>query len=208
MISGGEKLPDLLLCFSFGSGVIKMLGDGGYIRDLGAEFFDNPEVMKNYDYDDMIKKNLDPEVLKLLYTYGRDGEGRWFAFPSVSNGANDRPATMAYINRQWLDNLGLEMPTSLDELYDVCKAFATQDPNGNGKSDEEDERLGNIETDLLTYIEQARAKFTTGEWNIDSDAAWAEYCATIKKLGADTAISVNQSAWERQQEILANFVVD
>ena len=136
MISGGEKLPDLLLYFDADSGVIKMLADGGYIRDLGAEFFDNEEVMKNYDYDEMIKKNLDPEVYEQLITFARDSKGRWLGFPYVTGGNNDRPATMMYINQKWLDNLGLEMPTTLDELYDVCEAFKTQDPNGNGKSDE------------------------------------------------------------------------
>ena len=40
------------------------------------------------------------------------------------------------INKQWLDNLGLEMPTTWDELYDVLVAFKTRDPNGNGIADE------------------------------------------------------------------------
>ena len=41
-----------------------------------------------------------------------------------------------YINKTWLDKLGLEMPTTTDEYYEVLKAFVTQDPNGNGKADE------------------------------------------------------------------------
>lgn len=40
------------------------------------------------------------------------------------------------INKTWLDKLGLEVPTTLDEFYDVCMAFKTQDPNGNGIADE------------------------------------------------------------------------
>lgn len=40
------------------------------------------------------------------------------------------------INQTWLDNLGLSMPTTLDELHDVLLAFKTQDPNGNGQADE------------------------------------------------------------------------
>ena len=35
----------------------------------------------------------------------------------------------------WLKNLGLEMPTTLDELYDVLYAFTYDDPDGNGKDD-------------------------------------------------------------------------
>ena len=41
-----------------------------------------------------------------------------------------------WINQQWLDKLGLEAPTTIDELYDVLVAFRDQDPNGNGLKDE------------------------------------------------------------------------
>lgn len=43
----------------------------------------------------------------------------------------------AWINSKWLDNLGLEMPTTLDEFYDVLVAFKEQDANGNGDPDDE-----------------------------------------------------------------------
>lgn len=37
--------------------------------------------------------------------------------------------------KDWLDNLGLKPPTSLDEVYEVAKAFTEDDPDGNGKDD-------------------------------------------------------------------------
>lgn len=40
------------------------------------------------------------------------------------------------INQQWLTNLGLVQPTTLDEFYEVLKAFKTKDPNQNGQADE------------------------------------------------------------------------
>lgn len=39
------------------------------------------------------------------------------------------------IRQDWLDNLGLTMPTTLDELYDVLYAFTYDDPDQNGKND-------------------------------------------------------------------------
>lgn len=39
------------------------------------------------------------------------------------------------IRKDWLDNLGLEAPTTLAELYDVAVAFTEQDPDGNGQDD-------------------------------------------------------------------------
>lgn len=40
------------------------------------------------------------------------------------------------INKSWLDALGLDVPTTVDEYHDALVAFKTQDPNGNGKADE------------------------------------------------------------------------
>jgi putative aldouronate transport system substrate-binding protein len=49
------------------------------------------------------------------------------------------PATVTrqYINQQWLDNLGLQMPTNWDELYDVMLAFKEKDANGDGDPNDE-----------------------------------------------------------------------
>ena len=39
------------------------------------------------------------------------------------------------IRQDWLDNLGLEVPKTVDDLYEVAKAFTFNDPDGNGKDD-------------------------------------------------------------------------
>ena len=39
------------------------------------------------------------------------------------------------IRKDWLDNLGLEAPATLAEIYDVAVAFTEQDPDGNGQAD-------------------------------------------------------------------------
>lgn len=39
------------------------------------------------------------------------------------------------IRQDWLDNLGLEPPTTLEEIYEVAVAFTEQDPDGNGQDD-------------------------------------------------------------------------
>ncbi|GKX31456.1 ABC transporter substrate-binding protein [Vallitalea longa] len=42
-----------------------------------------------------------------------------------------------FLNQVWLDNVGMEEPTNLDELYKVLKAFKDKDANGNGDPDDE-----------------------------------------------------------------------
>lgn len=41
----------------------------------------------------------------------------------------------ALIRQDWLDNLGLEVPRTIEELGDVARAFAHDDPDGNGEDD-------------------------------------------------------------------------
>lgn len=42
-----------------------------------------------------------------------------------------------YINKTWLDNLNLEVPTTWDELYEVLTAFREEDANGDGDTTDE-----------------------------------------------------------------------
>lgn len=39
------------------------------------------------------------------------------------------------IRKDWLTKLGLKVPTTTDELFEVMKAFTYKDPDGNGKDD-------------------------------------------------------------------------
>lgn len=46
------------------------------------------------------------------------------------------PAISADWNQEnWIEKLNLEMPKTMDELYDVMVAFRDQDPDGNGQDD-------------------------------------------------------------------------
>lgn len=52
----------------------------------------------------------------------------------ILNGS-DRQCAI-WINRTWLDTLELQMPTTIDELTEVLRAFRDSDPNRNGRYDE------------------------------------------------------------------------
>ncbi|MFK7693577.1 hypothetical protein [Paenibacillus sp. HJGM_3] len=40
-----------------------------------------------------------------------------------------------YVRKDWLDKLGLKMPETYEDMLTVMRAFANQDPDGNGKKD-------------------------------------------------------------------------
>ncbi len=48
----------------------------------------------------------------------------------------DGAGEIMWINYEWLENLGLSMPKTTDELAAVLRSFKEKDPNGNGIADE------------------------------------------------------------------------
>ncbi len=60
-------------------------------------------------------------------------KGQVIAIPLVDSSIDGAP--MMWIRRDWINKLGLEMPETMDELYDVMVAFRDQDPDGNGQKD-------------------------------------------------------------------------
>ena len=46
-------------------------------------------------------------------------------------------ATHYFINDDWLNRLGLDRPTNVEELTDVLRAFKAEDANGNGDANDE-----------------------------------------------------------------------
>ena len=58
-------------------------------------------------------------------------EGRMYGMPQVK----EKARYGILVRQDWLDNLGLEAPHTVEELGEVARAFTTQDPDGNGKDD-------------------------------------------------------------------------
>ncbi|MCZ8515245.1 ABC transporter substrate-binding protein [Paenibacillus filicis] len=63
-------------------------------------------------------------------------DGNIYALPQVNECYHCFLSQRMWIYKPWLDKLGLQMPTTTEEFYQVLKAFKTKDPNGNGKADE------------------------------------------------------------------------
>ena len=63
-------------------------------------------------------------------------DGNIYGLPQVNECYHCFYSQRAYINQVWLDNLGLDMPQTTDDLFNALVAFKEQDPNGNGEADE------------------------------------------------------------------------
>lgn len=77
-------------------------------------------------------ESVPEEAWDVIRSYDPSGEGRIYMIPNVI----DYALMGGIIRQDWLDKLGLSMPTTQEEFVEVLKAFKTQDPNGNGQADE------------------------------------------------------------------------
>lgn len=69
----------------------------------------------------------DSETLDLF----RAADGKLYCFPSM----RDVGYGAIFYRNDWLEALGMEEPTTLDEYYDMIYAFRYNDPDGNGEDD-------------------------------------------------------------------------
>lgn len=63
-------------------------------------------------------------------------EGKIFSIPSYK-GIWPQTVGTTFINKNWLDAVDMDVPTTWDELEAVLKAFKEQDANGNGDTKDE-----------------------------------------------------------------------
>ena len=95
-------------------------------------------------------------------------DGNIYALPVVNECYHCTIPTKFWINQTWLDNLGLKMPTTLDELHDVLVAFRDQDANGNGDATDEIPLAGDYQDGWYTNPEMPiMSAFTF--YNLDLD---------------------------------------
>ena len=59
---------------------------------------------------------------------------------------------MPIVRRDWMENLGLEDPQTLDEYYQVLRAFTDDDPDGNGQDDTYGLVMGYATYDLTPFF--------------------------------------------------------
>ncbi|WP_204122640.1 extracellular solute-binding protein [Lacticaseibacillus mingshuiensis] len=116
------KLPDAFMAHSTlndqdvvqNKAVILKLDD--YVKDM-------PNLQRAFKED---------PSLKALCT---STDGHIYSLPSKL-APRPKIGNQLFINKKWLDKLGLKMPDTYDEFLDVLRAFHDKDPNGNGKKDE------------------------------------------------------------------------
>ena len=165
MCSANDELPDVLLGFKIGNYLMNQYGEDGYFIDL-TDYID--EYAPNYQ---AAVKKLDDKTKDFIQEKGKHLEsGAYYGMPRVNDcETTDLLQSMMHINKNWLDKLGLKVPTTLEELETVLEAFKTQDPNGNGQADEVP-ILG--KEGIMNYITNAFVLYQQNSFNVTNGKVW------------------------------------
>lgn len=121
LFASGEA-PDLV--WEFGKNFMDNLIQQGVVQPVG-------EYVETYSTE--YKAYLE-EHKELLPYITSSTDGQMYGMTSARTPLNTANHGM-WIRKDWLDQLGLEMPKTMDELYEVALHFVTDDPDQNGQDD-------------------------------------------------------------------------
>ncbi len=117
-IAAGD-LPDVFMPWG---GIEQELIDNGAVADLTDLVREEMPVFYS---------NVAPEIWNFIKSLSPDGESIYI-LPSVQF-----TPLGGMIRGDWLDRLGLDVPTTVDEYVEVLRAFRDQDANGDGNPNNE-----------------------------------------------------------------------
>ena len=159
MINSGE-LADII-GFVDAAALEELGRDGGLIplNDLIDKYA--PNIKRTFEENDKVRR------------YATSLDGNIYQIPKA---IKTKVTEYWWIRGDWLEKLNLEVPTTVDELYDVLTAFRNNDPNGNGIKDEiplfdragykmPDEYLYLWDTSTEFYVRDGKVEFEPLEPN-------------------------------------------
>lgn len=121
-----EEMPDAFYQVDWSSSELLKYGKQGMfipLEDLIEEHAPN--------FNKYLEENK--EVRRAITS----ADGHIYSLPYLDMYPEANRTIRLYINKKWLDKLGLDVPKTTEELKTALNAFVTKDPNGNGENDEQ-----------------------------------------------------------------------
>ena len=131
-LTTGVDMPDIVNLQGMDKNTAIQLGDQGTLVDILP-------LVEEYS-DGTINKSVEERLGGLWGTaLTESGKAYWMPFGitiKFGDGSGFYSSMVPVIRADWMKNLGLSMPSTIDEYKDVLRAFRDQDANGNGEKDE------------------------------------------------------------------------
>ncbi|MDR0271274.1 extracellular solute-binding protein [Paenibacillus sp.] len=148
-----KSLPDVVLIEDINDPTFSTAIEQGAFWDLTPYFKDYPNLT-NYPQNAIDNVKVDGKSYGIPRVRPLDGHESFL------------------IRQDWLDNLGLKAPTTMDELYTVLEAFTKNDPDKNGKQD----TFGMVQASVSGYM---MSMFGAGnQWKETADGGIEPYWMT------------------------------
>ena len=84
--------------------------------------------------DDYLTEENVPNYLKAMEEYGldmtREADGKIYSLADINVCYHCQYGRKMWVNKRYLDEMGVEIPTTTQEFYDVCEKFMEYKPNG------------------------------------------------------------------------------
>ncbi|MCL2016823.1 MAG: extracellular solute-binding protein [Defluviitaleaceae bacterium] len=125
-VTAGQTLPDVVMFDHFTDMQITEFARLGVIIPL-TDFYNDPQIAPNINA--MAAADRDFMMSNL-----RMADGHIYSIPRWYQFHWNEGSHRMWINQDWLDNLGLDMPNTTEDLYNVLTAFVHDDPNGDGSN--------------------------------------------------------------------------
>lgn len=129
MIAGGDTLPDVFCTSALDDNSILDYGSKGAFLAV-EDWMADSSIAVNFNNIESAE-----DKAKMLADV-RSADGHVYGLPLYAPSPWSTTTKRLYFNAGWANKLGLDIPTTTDELHQVLKAFVAQDPNGNGIADE------------------------------------------------------------------------
>lgn len=124
-IASGD-LPDIIVGFSVDPSTLALFGPQGLFLPLSGLI----EEQGHFIHDVFAGS---PQVRQLITS----PDGEIYGLPQVNECYHCFYSQRAWINSDWLENVGMGVPQTTEEFVDVLTAFKEQDANGNGDPNDE-----------------------------------------------------------------------
>lgn len=175
MVIASKKLPDVMVVND--SDTLQMLVENDMIEDLTQAYEDctSQRIKDIYQsYGDAILDNV---------TF----DGKLMALPetNIANGPS-----LLWLRKDWMDELDLEEPKTIDDVETIIKAFVEKDPGGNGEGrtiglacDDELTGSGDFSYEYQTDIIFARYGAYPKQWfqTKNGEVVYGSVCPQVKK---------------------------
>lgn len=130
---GGDDLPDILI---FGGGLddatVNELAENEMIIPLD-DYYENCSVYYKEGFERVLSEQGTD-----LYKLVEAGDGHIYTVPKYNETLTNPAYARIWVYQPWLDAVEMKAEdiVTTDDFYRMLEAFKTQDPNGNGKTDE------------------------------------------------------------------------